>query len=158
MPLGRNSNGSMLGEALVALVVIAVLLPVALRLHMKSVEARIERASLERMSELAGELLGEARLGDCAQYDISVNPPAHGTACFAPLDSHGTLEADPLTPKHLTDFTVTDLNGRKVHFRVVLLDTYSPLQYGIPWPVRTVTITDSTGRLTLARSTVGRPS
>ena len=175
MPLGRNTNGSMLGETIVALVVIAVLMPVALRLHMKSAETRIERASLERMSELAADLLGEARLADCAGWQLGgdlndpTNPSDDTSPCFVPLAVYqgATVQAiAPICDADNDGNADTDANGDPVGGGVAFTHDHRTFEvvdcrrteHTIRWPVRTVAITDSTGRLTLTRSAVGRPS
>ena len=165
----------MLGETLVALIVIAALMPVALRLHMRSAEAHIERASLEQMSELAAELLGEARLADCAGWQLGgdlddpTNPSDDTSPCFVPLAVYqgATVHtAAPICDADNNGTADTDTNGDQVGGGVVFTHDHRTFEvvdcrrteHNIRWPVRTVTITDSTGRLTLSRSAVGRPS
>ena len=147
----------MLLDAVIAMVVIAVLGMLSIRQSIVVAQSRADRASMEAMQELAAFYLGEARLADCAQFTASPPPPPppgpdSDSVCFAPFVGH----VDRIPSQHQTEFAVTKLNGRPALFEVALKDTYSP-EYGDQWPVRTATVTDSTGRLTLKRSTVGKP-
>ena len=145
----NRAAGSMLLDAVIAMVVIAVLGMLSIRQSIVVAQSRADRASMEAMQELVAFYLGEARLADCAQFTA---PPGPDSVCFAPFVGH----VSSIPSRHQTEFTVTKLNGRTAFFEVEMWDGYNE-QHGIQWPLREVTITDSTGRLTLERSAVGKP-
>ena len=142
----------MLLDAVIAMVVIAVLGMLSIRQSIVVAQSRADRASMEAMQELAAFYLGEARLADCVPPTTPPSSPDPDSVCFAPFVGHVSSPSS----QHDPTFTVTRFNGRPALFGVVLEDIYRP-EHGIDWPVRTVTITDSTGRLTLKRSAVGKP-
>lgn len=145
----RDTKGTMLLEAVIVIAVIAVLGMLSVRQSMVVAQSRADRASLEAMQELAAVYLSEARLGDCAQ----ATPTTPDDPCFVPFAGH--VDSPPAT--HDPDFTVTRRNGRPALFDVEVIDRLSAQHHGIQWPLREVTVTDSTGRLTLTRAAVGRP-
>ena len=146
-----------------ALIVVAAMVPLALNLHMRAAEARIDRASLERMGELAGELLGEARLDDCADWHLTGDTSDNDHVCYLPLSIHAGAAVQTPAPDCDDPIVGGDpADGSGVTFTldyrtIKVLDCHR-LEHNIKWPVRTVQITDWTGRLTLTRSAVGMPS
>ena len=149
----NRAAGSMLLDAVIAMVVIAVLGMLSIRQSIVVAQSRADRASMEAMQELVAFYLSEARLADCVPLTTPPSSPDPDSVCFAPFVGHVSSPSS----QHQPTFTVTKLNGRTALFEVALEDTYSPLEYGVQWPVRTATVTDSTGRLTLERSAVGKP-
>ena len=139
----------MLVEAIIVIAVIAVLGWLSVRQSIVVAQTRADRASLEAMQELAAVYLAEARLADCA----AATPTSPDDPCFVPFVGH--VDTNPT--QHQTQFTVTTFNGRSVLFDVEVSDRYSTPLHGIAWPIREVTVTDSTGRLELTRAAVGRP-
>ena len=145
----RDAKGSMLLEAVIVIAVVAVLGWLSVRQSIDVAQTRADRASLEAMQELAAFYLAEARLSDCA----AVTPASPDDPCFVPFAGH----VDTSPTSHQTQFTATSLNGRPALFEVEVSDNYSTPLQGIEWPIREVTVTDSTGRLELTRAAVGRP-
>ncbi|MXY09263.1 MAG: hypothetical protein F4Z00_12455 [Acidimicrobiaceae bacterium] len=145
----RDAKGGMLIEAVIVIAVIATLGWLSVRQSIVVAQTRADRASLEAMQELAASYLNEARLANCA----TATPTSPDEPCFVPFAGH--VDFSPAS--HQTQFTVTTLNGRPALFDVEVSDSYSAPQYGIQWPIREITVTDSTGRLELTRAAVGKP-
>ena len=146
----------MLGDALVGMVLLAVLGVLAIRMTSEVAAARLERDVLEQMSELASDVLGEGRLGNCVKWHESGNTSDANHHCYLPLVTHisASVLPAPTCPDPNTGggsaFTVQ-------HMTVSVLDCPHSDRRGIDWPVRHLTVSDHTGRFEMTRVAVGKP-
>ena len=151
----------MLAETIVAMVLLGLLLTGTLRLQAVAATALLHRETLENMTEIAGDYLNEARLGDCADWSGS-NTDHY---CYTPISTHSTSALLRPLPEPVCPPAYDQTRGSGVEFTlerslpdirfemgVTVLDCYGTVG-GREVPVRIVTVSGN-GR-TLERASVG---
>lgn len=96
----------MLAETIVAMVLLGLLVTGTLRLQAVAATSLLHRETLENMTEVAADYLNEARLGNCADWQMSNGISGDSNHyCYAPLSTH---YPNPTNPPALTAVACPD--------------------------------------------------